>query len=193
MTGDEFAKAKQPLWIALPFAAKVRLHLLKGEIKEAARVAGPEPLGFISIPYPRYSVLVGMANVELALAQKDYASALSMVDDLLALVAPVTRVDVPEVMSRRADALLGLERVEEAHQVLTQACSLAKGLGSKHSLWSIFIRLADINAILGNDQEAESNRADARRIVEQIAESLREIGLGDSFLNQPQVQKLTRE
>ena len=42
-------------------------------------------------------------------------------------------------------------------------------------------------------KKLRSNRKEARKIIEEIAESLREIGLDESFLNQPQVQKLMRE
>jgi predicted metal-dependent hydrolase len=52
--------------------------------------------------------------------------------------------------------------------------------------------LADINAKLGNTKVAETNIAEARKIIEQIAESLHEVGLAESFLNQPQVQKMMR-
>jgi hypothetical protein len=45
---------------------------------------------------------------------------------------------------------------------------------------------------MGNDDEAKSNRAEARKLIEQIAESLREIGLAESFLNQPRVRNLMR-
>ena len=38
--------------------------------------------------------------------------------------------------------------------------------------------------------EANENRSEARKIIRQIADSLREVGLADSFLNQPRVRKL---
>jgi hypothetical protein len=50
--------------------------------------------------------------------------------------------------------------------------------------------LAEVNSQLGNHEEAQANRQAARIIVEQIAESLREVGLAEAFMNQPRVQRL---
>jgi hypothetical protein len=89
-------------------------------------------------------------------------------------------------------ALIGLNRLDEALRVLTEAGSRAKESDSNLYLWLILATLAEANTKLGKDQEAGSNLDEARKIVEQIAESLREMGLRDSFLNQPRVQKLMR-
>jgi len=188
----EITEVKQPAWKALPLAVKVRLHLLKGETELAKEIAGPALLEPISIPYARYTIMVSMANVELALTQKEHVRALSLVEDLLAHVTSLTRVDVPEVMCRKADILIGLERLEEAHQIQTKAWSAAKRLGSKHNLWQILSTLRMVNSKLGNNKEANANQEEARTIIQQIAESLHEVGLHDSFLNQPRVQKLIR-
>ena len=188
----EITEAKQPDFRALPLAVKVRLHLLKGDVESAKQSAGPVPLEPITIPYSRYTIIVCLANVELALAQKGYARALVLAEDLLAQVAHLTRVDIPMVMQRKADALTGLGRLDEAHQVLTQACSLAEEMGSKHHLWSVLSSLADVSSRLDKQTEADACRKKARRIVETIAEGLREIGLRESFLDQARVQALMR-
>jgi hypothetical protein len=89
--------------------------------------------------------------------------------------------------------LNGLGRNDESYQLLTEARSLAEESGCDLHLWPILADLADVNSKLGNHEEAKANRKVARGIVEEIAESLREIGLRDSFLNQPRVQRLIRE
>ena len=43
---------------------------------------------------------------------------------------PLTRVDVPEVLRWKGIALIGLNQLDEALQVLTEACSLAKETNS---------------------------------------------------------------
>jgi len=118
--------------------------------------------------------------------------ALALVEDLLAQVAPLTRVDIPEVKCRKADILIELERLEEAHQILSDARSAAERLGSNHDLLQILSSLAKVNSKLGNNEESEANREAARAIIEQIAESLDEIGLSESFLNQSQIRALMR-
>jgi class 3 adenylate cyclase/tetratricopeptide (TPR) repeat protein len=183
-------EAKQPDWKDLPLAIKVRLHLLNGNVQSAEKIVGPLPLRPIPIPYSRYTILICLANAELALAQNDPVRALALVEDLLVQVAPLTRVDIPEVMCRKADILIELERLEEAHQILTEARSAAERLGSKHDLLQILSSLTRVNSKLGNQKEAEGNRGAARAIIQHVAESLHEIGLGESFLNQPHIRAL---
>jgi len=188
----QVAESKQPLWNAFPQAGKVRIHLLQNDLRSAEQTAGDEYLRPISIPYARFTIFLSLANIELAIAKGQYNIALSLIKELLDEVAPLTRVDIPEVLRWKGIALLRLNRYDEALHVLTEACSLARGLGANPQLWPILASLADINSILGNDKEAESNHGEARKIVEQIAESLREVGLRETFMNQPRIQALMR-
>ena len=188
----EITEAKQPDFKALPLAVKVRLHLLEGDIESAKQAAGPAPLEPITIPYSRYTILVCLANVELALAEKDYESALILAENLLEQVSPLTRVDIPAVMQRKADALIGLGKFDEAHQVLTKASSMAEEMGSKHHLWSVLSSLAGISSKLNKQNEADACRKKARQILEMIADGLQDIGLRESFLSQPRVRALIR-
>ncbi len=189
----QFAESNQPAWRSFPQAAKVRIHLLHGDIESAQRAAGDVPLKPTSIPYARFTIFVVLANIELAYANGEFTNALPMIDELLEEVLPLTRLDVPDVLRWKGLILMNLDREEEALQTLTEACSRAEVMGANLQLWLSYAALADVHEKLGNKKEAESNRSKARRIIEQIAESLREIGLAESFLNQPQVQKLMRE
>jgi len=101
-------------------------------------------------------------------------------------------VDVPEVLHWKGNALFGLGQFDEALQILTQACSLAKQSGSNIHLWVILTDLAKVQLELGNQKEAEHSLAEGRKIAQQIAESLREVGLTESFLKQPRVKELMR-
>jgi len=184
------AELKQPAWRSFPQAAKARMHLLQTDIPSSEQATGNSILQATSIPYARYTIFVCLANIELAVAKRDFDRALALSQELLEEVTPLTRVDIPEVLRWKASALIGLGRLEEAKQVLTKACSLAKDSGSNLHLWLILSDLAAINFKLGNQKQAEANHEEARIIVEEIAESLREVGLRDSFLNQPRVQAL---
>ena len=187
-----FAESTQPAWRVFPQAAKVRIHLLHGDIGSAQREAGEAPLQPISIPYARFTIFIILANIELEYAKGDYAVALSMIDELLTEVEPLTRLDVPDVLRMKGLALIELDRHEEALQVLTEACSRATGIGANLQLWLSYSDLADLQEKLGNNQEAKLKRNEARKIIGQIAESLREMGLRDSFLDQPRVKALMR-
>jgi len=186
----QFAEAKQPAWRTFPQAVKVRMHLLEGDLQSAEQTAGSEPIQPTSIPYARYTIFVCLANIELAVAKKDYANALMLIEELLNEVTPLTRVDVPDVLRWKGIALMGLGRNDEALHVLTSACSLAKESDANFNLWSALSSLADVNSTLGNDKEAATNKAEAQKVIRGIAESLQELGLRDSFLNQRQVQYL---
>jgi class 3 adenylate cyclase/tetratricopeptide (TPR) repeat protein len=189
----QVAEAKQPAWRTFPQAVKVRMHLLEGDLRSAEETAGSEPIQPTSIPYARYTIFVCLANIELAIAKKEYDKALALIEELLTEVSPLTRVDVPDVLRWKGIALMGLNRNDEALQTLTLACSLAKESDSNFNLWSALASLADVNSKLGNKKEASTNKDEAQKVIRQIAESLRELELHDSFLNQPRVRKLIRE
>jgi len=186
----QVADVKQPAWRSFPLASKARMYLLKNDLQSAGEIIGDTPLRPTTIPYARYTIYVCLANIEFAVAKGDYEQAIHLADELLEEVTPLTRVDVPDVLRWKGIALIELGRDEGALQVLTEACALAKELGANLQLWSSLVSLGDVNAKLGNNKEAKSNRAEAYKIVEQIAESLREVGLAESFLKQPRVQKL---
>jgi len=188
----QVAQTKQPAWKAFPQAAKIRIVLFQGDVQSAGQTAGETLLEPISIPYARYTIFLFLANIELAVSKGDYQQALALADNLLKEVFPLTRVDIPDVLRWKGKALHGLERLDEAYQVLTEACSLAEASGCNLHLWPALAELADVNSKLGNQKEAKANRAAACRIAEQIAESLQEVGLSESFLNQPRVKELMR-
>lgn len=184
------AETKQPDWKDLPLAIKVRLHLLNGDIDSAEQVPGSFPLKPISIPYARYTILICLANVEMKLARGNYDEALILVEDLLKEVATLTRPDVSEVMQTKGNILSSLGRFDEADQVLTQAWTMAEALGSKHELWPILTSLASLKFKLGETEEAKMLQKKAYKIVEEIAETLREGEMRESFLNQPRLRVL---
>jgi tetratricopeptide (TPR) repeat protein len=187
------AQMHQPAWATFPQAVKVRMHLLRGEIESAEKIRGNEILKPISIPYARFTTFLGLANIELAVAKRQYDDALALTEDLLEEVASLTRVDTPEALRWKGIALIGLGQLDEALQTLTEAWSLARKQGAILHLLPLAINLAEVNSKLGNQKEAQQYLAEGRRFAEQMAESLREIGLADSFLYQPRVRKLMRE
>jgi len=189
----QVAAAKQPGWQSFPLAAKVRIYLMQDRVRAAEEISNGSLLQPTSIPYARFTIFICLANVELAIMKGEYAQALSLIEELLDEVASLTRVDVPNVLYWKGVALSKLKRYDEALPALAEARSMATRFGAKPQLWHILAILAEINVTLGNENEVVSSRTEARSLVVSIAESLRELGLRDSFLNQPEVQKLMRE
>ena len=187
----QIADAKQPAWRSFPQAAKVRMHLLMNDIQSAEQTTGNLLLQPTSIPYARYTIFVCIANIELAFGKQGFAKALSLIEELLEETSPLTRVDIPEVLRWKGQVLFALNHLDEAQQALTEARLLAEKTSSNLHLWPILANLSEVNLKLGNHNEAEANQKQARAIIQQIAESLREVGLSESFLHQPRILKLT--
>jgi class 3 adenylate cyclase/tetratricopeptide (TPR) repeat protein len=186
----QVAEAKQPTWRSFPRAAEVRMHLLRNDTVSARQAAGKELLRPTSIPYARYTIFVCLANIELAVAEKEFEVAVSLANELLEEVMPLTRVDVPAVLRLKGNALFELGRGDEALQVLRQACALAQETDSNLHLWMVLADLARVQMSRGEQAVAQKNLEAARQVVERIAESLDVIGLHDSFLKRRLVRAL---
>ncbi|HSM70842.1 MAG TPA: adenylate/guanylate cyclase domain-containing protein [Anaerolineales bacterium] len=190
----ETANEKMPDWKSPALATLIRLHLLMGNVDAAERIAGSESLKpVLTVIRSRYLAIMRLTAIELELGRNNYQSALLLSDDLLEEIAPLGWINNPEILSRKADALVGLGRLEEALQNLTEACSLAEGLDAKHYLWTILASLADVSSNLGEDNDADKFRRQARETVEFIAEGLEKVDLKEQFLRQPRVKRLLYE
>jgi predicted ATPase len=189
-----YAAEKMPDWKSPALAVLSRLHILTGNVGAAEKIISSEELKpILAVIYPRYLTMIKLVFIELELARKNYQTALSLSDELLEELSTLTWINKPEILYRRADALIGLGRLDKAHQSLTEACSLAEKLDAKHHLWPILSSLSNVNAELGNRQQADNYRKQAREVVGFIAERLKDVRLKKSFLNQPRVQKLMRD
>ena len=187
----ETAIEKMPDWKSPALAVMIRLHLLAGNINAAEKIANSEPLNpLMAVIRSRYMAMIGLTKIELELAKNNLPKALSLSDDLLKDISHLGWINNPEILNRKADALIGLGRFDEAHQTLIEACSLAEKLDARHQLWSILSRLSEISSQLGKYKEADMYRKQAREIVEFIAERLAKIDLKDAFMKQPRVKKL---
>ena len=186
----DFVQKKQPEWKDLPLAIKVRLHLLQGDIPAAEQAAGAALLQPISIPYARYKIMIGLANVEVAMARGEHGQALLLVEKLLSEVAPLTRPEVPEAIRIKGDILIKLGRFDQAFQTLSEARTMAEEIHSQHELWSIYSSLAAINSKLGREKEEKALQKKAWNLVQKLSSNLGDPGMSKSFLSQPRVKAL---
>jgi len=187
----ETAIEKMPDWKSLALGVMIRLHIQVGNLDAAEKIVNSEQLNpILSVVRSRYLAMITLASIELDLARNNFQTALSLIENLLEEISPLGWINNPEILNRKADALIGLGRLDEALQTLTEARSLAEKLDAKHHLWTILSNLSDVNSQLGKHKEADIYRKQARETVEFIAESLAKIDLKDAFLKQPRVQKL---
>ena len=187
----EIAIEKMPDWKSLALGVMIRLHILIGNLDAAEKIINSEQLSpILSVVRSRYLAMITLATIELELARNNFQTALSLSDELLKEIAPLGWINNPEILNRKADALIGLGRLGEALQILTEACSLAEKLDAKHHLWTILSSLSNVSSQLGKHKEAGIYREQAQEIVKFIAERLAKIDLKEAFLSQLRVKKL---
>jgi tetratricopeptide (TPR) repeat protein len=184
--------ARENQQIALPWVmnGKSELHLLEGELDEAEAAIGgsqvellPEPLRSAA------SIQVALVRGRIAGARGEHLHAVEIADAIL------DRLRRLEVRQLAADALLLKGRslawagkADEAKRVLDEARSEAESREYRLVLWEILRELSEIVDVQRNVEAARELRAEARRLVERIAESVDEEQLRSSFLDRPDVR-----
>ncbi|MCP4540311.1 MAG: hypothetical protein GY832_24495 [Chloroflexi bacterium] len=166
------AEAHIPVWRPWAFAVLARLYLLAGDIAQAETTvkegfADAKQLGLLSFAI----FLAPLAEAQLALAQGDHAHAITVMDELSALLRKNSmRAYLPDALYLKGKALLAQNQVDKAHEVLAEACAVAETIGSRRSLWSILFTLSQIEAARGNTAEAANLRQQAQEVIEYIAD-----------------------
>jgi tetratricopeptide (TPR) repeat protein len=170
------------------------IHLLQGELEQArAAVAQSYALTQKGETNPFAESNTMHADVEIALAERDYARALNIADNLLSMLMRFRwRPFRADGLYARARALLGLGRIEEARQALLEARMEAEALGARGVLWEILALWSDLEAQYGDATKARQAHTQARDIVEYIA-AHSPPDLRASFLNLPAVLHVTRD
>jgi len=180
-----------PIWRPQPLGTLARLHILDGDLNAAETVIQecylglkPESLQLFSHPW------TFLADGDLALARRDYARAIALMDDLLAYLGRAKiRPFIPVAQYLKAQALLAQGYADDARRVLNQARAGAQAIGSRRSLWPILLALSEIEARQENHAQAEALRVEARAIIAHIADHCPP-DLRASFLTLPQVRQV---
>ncbi len=186
----KLAAAHLPDWMVMPISIKVRLNLLRDDTRAAIEVAAAVPLEPPSIPYPHYTLMVRQAEIGIAYGRGDYLQALAITEKVLAEMEGIVFGEIPQIMAYKGDALVGLDRMDEALAVFHSARVMAEKNNSRNVLWLIHSGLAAAEARLGRGKQAADHRTAARMIVEEMAEGLVPLGLRESFLSLPRVKLL---
>jgi len=169
--------------------AAAEIHLMAGELDEADAALAesnvkllPEPLQSAA------SFQLPLVQGRVALARGEHAHAVEIAEALLdRLRRDGIRPFAPEALLLKGSALAAIDRTHEAELALRDARSKAQRLGHQRILWEI---LSELGRIEDGDESAEM-RAEARSIVERIADNL-EGDLRGSFLARLEVGALLR-
>jgi hypothetical protein len=186
----QFIEGKIPL--LQPWSASIlaRLYLLQDKISAAQALLEDIPdyhqikrqLGNV----PMVWINVGLARVELAIAQHDFERALTLANVFESdLRANHCRAFINEILYLKAQILITSEH-EDAYSVLQQASAEAEQLNARIRWWRILLALSELEMKRGNASEAARLRAQARGIVQYIAAHTPP-DLRETFLQIPEV------
>ncbi len=137
---------------------------------------------------PEFLGYATLLLAEMLLLKQEFRAALDDVDRSLdRLRKSNVRLFAPQLLLRRAKALRGLERSDEASDSLEQARDEAESMGMRLTLMWILIEMVG----LADDQEqAQAPLSDAQESIRFIAERLGDDDLRQTFHSQPRIRRV---
>jgi DNA-binding CsgD family transcriptional regulator/uncharacterized protein HemY len=127
--------------------------------------------------------LIWRARAELALARKDYAEALRIVDQLRASAMNLTPGHtIARLWYLRAQALLGLGHFDEAGTMLNEALADAQEHSHLALLWRILAALGRLYRSQGQRDSMEQVVAEARTIIGMLTAHIPDPALRETFV-----------
>ena len=88
----------------------------------------------------------------------------------------------------RGQALLTQNQLNEAEQELITALEVARQVGNPPQLWQTHVALGDLRHARGSADEAYQSYADALIVVDEVASSLKDLSIRNTFLNSDHIQ-----
>jgi tetratricopeptide (TPR) repeat protein len=135
---------------------------------------------------------VGLASVEIALANDDPQTALASSEQLILFLKEAGgQLHLPEALQLRSKAMLRQGALAQARQALEEARKIAEASGSRRVLWSILDDLAAIAADHGDAPESSDLRKQAQIAVQYVLDHIDEERYRSTFRRLPAVQRLT--
>jgi tetratricopeptide (TPR) repeat protein/DNA-binding CsgD family transcriptional regulator len=168
------------VWLGSGGLASV--YILQGRLEAAETLLAELPQDWIPTLF-----WARLAQVELALARQDAARMLQLLDDPLnALPAPKKAIGIVAfaygpALTLQGQALTLQGRLDEAEQVLHRARTMYTTYGIAQSLWKIHLALGKLYLAAGRPDEAEEAFAAARAQVDELAATLTDEELRETF------------
>lgn len=177
------AEQRVPTFRAWTYASLARLHVLEGDLDQAEQMVHE---GYAALPedWAQHAPIeMPLAEAELALARNDPARAAEAMDRLLErLRAFHIRTFLADALLIRGIALARMGRLDSAAQVLSDARGEAESIGSRRVLWQILAACSEVETRRGDLSAAQALRAQAREIVQYMADHISDEQLRASFL-----------
>lgn len=176
-------------WETSLLAVRAQLYVLQGDL-ERARALVQEARAEMKpeLPSPFLVGALYLAEMEIALAERDFVRLLEACDKFLAGVRErgmqFFRVYAEYFKGRALDAL---GRTEEAEELLERTRAEVEQVSGRRNLWQILALLGEIETRRRNREQAAQLYARAREIIEFIAAHTPE-EYRESYLNLPDVR-----
>ncbi len=133
--------------------------------------------------------LSGYARIELALARGEAMEALRLADRLHAEAIRIAPDAVtPHLWHLRGEALLQLDRLDEAEATLQVALRAIPPVAIHPYVWGIQVALGQVYKSQRHRDQAEAEFAAARKAIEQLAATLTDERLKSKFLTRALAQ-----
>jgi class 3 adenylate cyclase/tetratricopeptide (TPR) repeat protein len=186
----EFKESQAAIWPNNFLCYLARTHIIMGDLDAArdvlAAIGDDDDLDNYMLPL---TANMPQARAELALAEGEWAAALTIVDDFLKRVRGFGLLSfLPEKLLLRAQILCAAGRPDEAYEVLHEARELALGQGARPLSWRICAQLAGMEEARGNAVEAATMIADVRAALDYLAAQTGDEAIRAAFLALPEVQ-----
>ncbi len=182
------ARERLPLAVLALQTLMAWLCLLKGDHAQAEAIS--RDIDHVPTRELENDLTLRVAQGILAFARHDFARAeteMSAVVDLLDQIE--ARFLRAEALYLKGAALLALQRLDEAHSVLSDARTVADALNVRLASWQILIALSQIEAQRGHADEARALRRQARTVITYVADHSPP-DLRTAFLDLPDVRRV---
>jgi non-specific serine/threonine protein kinase len=129
--------------------------------------------------------MVWFAQVELALARREPAVALQIIERLIASAINIERWGegaIPRLWYLRGEALAALGQTSEAEAALLAAQAVAQAQGTRPLLWRILLSLGKLYRAQARRDQARAAFETARAAIEALATKLEDEAMRDHFL-----------
>jgi len=137
-----------------------------------------------------YNWFLYMVGSEVALANQAYSDAFTLIERTIESTRTVgIRPFLTYLLFLKSQTLLGLDRIDEAREVLVEARAESDAQASANlQRFEVLRGLSEVEAQLGNIAAAQTLRAEAREVVKIIAGHIDDARLRASFLAMPNVR-----
>jgi class 3 adenylate cyclase/tetratricopeptide (TPR) repeat protein len=191
--GLAIAEEKNALAVPIVMSARAEVFLAAGRLDDAEDAIERSIIDRLP-GLLHFSAATGSEILKgrLAALRGDHRQAIEIADNVVDWLRPLgVRPYVPAALYLKGTSLLAAGEPQEAASVLAEARTEAEHLGFRPILWRIDAALGGIAASAGDTASAAEMRTRAKAIVEEIAGTLDDDELRESFLALPDVAAAT--